>query len=62
MNKKSNYTITVLDAQGMNPGDISWNNIKNLGEIRFFDNTSYDMIIERAKDGENRACTMMYIF
>ena len=52
MSKKNKYKIAILDAQGMNPGDLSWDNIKLLGQIEFFKNTTYDKITERAKDAD----------
>ncbi len=52
MSEKNKYKIAILDAQGMNPGDLSWDNIKLLGQIEFFNNTTYDKITERAKDAD----------
>ncbi len=52
MDRTKRYKIAILDAQGMNPGDLSWDNIKSLGDMKFFNNTSYDKITKRAKDAE----------
>ncbi len=46
------YKIAVLDGIGMNPGDLSYEKLKSLGDTVFFDNTEYEEIIERAKDSE----------
>ena len=42
--------IVVLDGHTLNPGDLSWNELKNLGEVDFYDRTSSDEIVPRAKD------------
>jgi glycerate dehydrogenase len=52
MAKINKFKISILDAQGMNPGDLSWDKIKLLGDIEFFNNTTYDQITERAKDAD----------
>ncbi|MEY8000486.1 D-2-hydroxyacid dehydrogenase [Clostridium sp. Mt-5] len=49
--------IVVLDGYTLNPGDISWDNMKKLGELKVYDRTSYDsskedLIIERVGDAE----------
>jgi glycerate dehydrogenase len=50
VNQKIN--IVVLDGVGVNPGDISWNGLKELGELTTFENTPNDKIIERAIDAD----------
>lgn len=50
MNQKIN--IVVLDGVGVNPGDLSWNELKELGELTTFENTTNDKIIERAIDAD----------
>ncbi len=47
-----NNTIVILDGKGMNPGDLSWDKIKILGNVKIYDNTPYESIVERAKDAE----------
>ncbi len=47
-----NNTIVILDGKGMNPGDLSWDKIKTLGNVKIYDNTPYESIVERAKDAE----------
>lgn len=49
--------IVVLDGYTLNPGDLSWNELNKLGDLKVYDRTSYDrigedLIIERAKDAE----------
>lgn len=44
--------IVVLDGNALNPGDLSWDNIKELGDLTVFERTPYNKIIERAKDAE----------
>ena len=44
--------IVVLDGYTLNPGDISWNNLRQLGEVIIYDRTSAEKIIERSKDAE----------
>lgn len=50
MNQKIN--IVVLDGVGVNPGDLSWNGLKELGELTTYENTPNDKIIERAIDAD----------
>ena len=49
---KKNPKIVILDGIGVNPGDLSWNNLKALGDVEIYENTEYDQIIERSKDAE----------
>ena len=44
--------IVVLDSKGMNPGDLSWDELKSLGNLEVFANTPYELIVERAKNAE----------
>lgn len=44
--------IVVTDGFTMNPGDLSWNPIKNLGESTIFDDTSKEQLVDRLKDCE----------
>ncbi|MEZ4907998.1 MAG: hypothetical protein R2771_10275 [Saprospiraceae bacterium] len=44
--------ITVLDGIGVNPGDLSWNDLKSLGDVSIYENTEYNQIVERAKDAD----------
>ena len=47
--------IVVLDGYTENPGDLSWNALKELGEVTVYDRTSYEespLIAERIGDAE----------
>ena len=44
--------ITVLDGYGLNPGDMSWDELKALGDAEIFDRTPREQVVERAKDSE----------
>ena len=44
--------IVVLDGKAMNPGDLSWEKIKQLGDLNVFDLTKKDEILQRAEDAE----------
>lgn len=47
--------IVVLDGYTENPGDLSWEPLKRLGELTVYDRTSYSdspLIAERIGDGE----------
>ena len=40
--------IVILDGFALNPGDLSWDSIENLGECTFYDRTSPAEVFERA--------------
>lgn len=42
----------MLDAYTTNPGDLSWDNFRELGDLTVFDRTPSDKIIERAKEAD----------
>jgi glycerate dehydrogenase len=44
--------IVILDGHAENPGDLSWDAFKKLGEVTVFDRTSDDKVIERIGDAE----------
>jgi glycerate dehydrogenase len=44
--------IVVLDGYTLNPGDLSWDNLKAIGEVEIYDRTPSDKILERSKDAE----------
>lgn len=44
--------IVVLDGYSLNPGDLSWNELKALGDCVIYDRTSPAELEERAKDAE----------
>jgi glycerate dehydrogenase len=42
--------IVVLDGYTLNPGDLSWSRLENLGELVVYDRTPDEKIAERLKD------------
>lgn len=49
--------IVVLDGYTLNPGDLSWEGLEKLGELKVYDRTAYDrsgedLIVERVGDAE----------
>lgn len=49
--------IVVLDGYTLNPGDLTWEGLEKIGDLKVYDRTSYDsskagLIVERAKDAE----------
>ena len=44
--------LVVLDGYTLNPGDLSWENLKQQGELTVYDRTSVSEIVERAKDAD----------
>ena len=44
--------ITVLDGYGMNPGDLSWEQLSELGTLTVYDRTAPQDIVARAKEAE----------
>lgn len=44
--------IVVLDGYALNPGDLSWQNLQELGECVIFDRTKPEEVLERANGAE----------
>jgi glycerate dehydrogenase len=44
--------ITILDGYTLNPGDLDWLPIQQLGNVTIYDRSANDEIVERAKDAE----------
>lgn len=42
--------IVVLDGYTLNPGDLSWDSLKELGELTVYDRTSPEQVAERIVD------------
>ena len=42
--------IVVLDSYTLNPGDLCWDALKELGDCRIYDRTPADKILERSQD------------
>lgn len=50
----------ILDGYTANPGDLSWEPLKEIGELTVYDSTRAEKTVERAKDAEivltNKVC------
>ena len=44
--------IVILDAHTTNPGDLSWDELKKLGELTIHERTPKDQIVERIGDAD----------
>ncbi len=44
--------IVVLDGYTLNPGDLSWNGLNQIGDIAVYERTPVERIIERSIDAE----------
>lgn len=44
--------IVVLDGHALNPGDLNWNSLKQLGSLEVYDRTSESDVVSRAADAE----------
>ncbi|MGE3920834.1 MAG: D-2-hydroxyacid dehydrogenase [Gammaproteobacteria bacterium] len=44
--------IVITDGATLNPGDLSWDDLKNLGSCDIYDATPHEQIIERCHDAE----------
>jgi glycerate dehydrogenase len=44
--------IVVLDGHALNPGDLTWEGLRAIGELQVFDRTPEDQIVARAQDAE----------
>ena len=44
--------VVVLDSYGMNPGDLSWDALKELGEVTIYDRTSEEEVYQRCSDAD----------
>jgi glycerate dehydrogenase len=42
--------IVVLDGYTLNPGDLSWDALKKLGDVTIYDRTPQHQVLERSKD------------
>lgn len=50
--KGDRMKITVLDGHTLNPGDLSWDRLEALGEVKVYERTPAHLIVERAKHAE----------
>jgi len=39
--------IVVVDGYTLNPGDLSWNRLSTLGELKVYDRTPIELIVKR---------------
>ena len=44
--------IVVLDGYTLNPGDLSWEGLEQIGILEVYDRTPEDLIIERIGNAE----------
>lgn len=44
--------IVLLDGYTLNPGDLSWDSLKSLGDLTVYNRTSANEVIERSKQAE----------
>lgn len=44
--------ITVLDGNALNPGDLSWDSLKEFGQVKVYPRTNPDEVVERIADSE----------
>lgn len=44
--------IVILDGYTLNPGDLSWDELKKLGEVIIYDRTPAEKVLERADGAE----------
>ncbi|HEY5562638.1 MAG TPA: D-2-hydroxyacid dehydrogenase [Clostridiaceae bacterium] len=44
--------IVVLDGYTLNPGDLSWDGLKELGEVEIYESTLSEQVIERSKGAD----------
>ena len=49
---KKRMNIVELDGYAANPGDLSWEPLRELGEFTVYDRTPASLVVERAKDAD----------
>lgn len=47
-----NVRIVVLDGFALNPGDLSWDLLAALGELKVYDRTSHEKVLDRARNAQ----------
>jgi len=50
--KENNMNIVVTDSGTLNPGDLSWDELKKLGECHIYGNSTQEETIIRCKDAQ----------
>src|SRR5436190_14619835 len=43
------HKIVVLDGQALNPGDLTWDNLRALGELDVYEVTDASEVVERSR-------------
>ena len=46
------YNIVILDGHCANPGDLSWEELKEFGQLKIYDRTSQEQVVERSIDAD----------
>jgi glycerate dehydrogenase len=49
---ENKLSIVVLDGHALNPGDLSWDALRALGNLQVFDRTPEGQVVSRARDAE----------
>ncbi|WP_285058161.1 D-2-hydroxyacid dehydrogenase [Pedobacter ginsengisoli] len=44
--------IVILDGYTLNPGDLSWDGLKQFGDVTLYDRTPVDQVVERSKGAD----------
>lgn len=44
--------IVILDGYSVNPGDLTWDELKSMGNLTVYDRTAPNQVYERSKDAE----------
>src|SRR5277367_1694338 len=44
--------IVILDGHAINPGDLSWDPLRDLGSLEVFDRTPEDIVVPRVREAE----------
>ena len=44
--------IVVLDGYTLNPGDLSWSELEEVGSLKVYERTESDLVVERSKGAE----------
>ena len=44
--------IVILDGHAINPGDLHWDAVASLGNLKVFDRTPEDAVVTRAREAE----------
>jgi len=49
---RSRSNIVVLDGYALNPGDLSWDELRRIGKVDIHDRTPPELVVERARGAE----------